>query len=128
MNLTEKGNDVFSEVLRAKTFGGILSLSVLVLMLVAPIATTGCDIHHSGSKTQASGATHQGTGVVVEIDKEKGKVKINHEKIDGYMDAMTMWFFVKDKALLDGLAANDRIDFTITEEQSSDLITAIKKK
>ena len=49
-------------------------------------------------------------GKVVEItDKDKKKVKINHEKIEGRMDAMTMVFTVKDDAHFDQLAAGDEV-------------------
>ena len=49
-------------------------------------------------------------GKVVEItDKEKKKVKINHEKIEGRMDAMTMVFTVKDDVHFDQLAVGDEV-------------------
>ena len=49
-------------------------------------------------------------GKVVEItDKDKKKVKINHEKIEGRMEAMTMVFTVKDDAHFDQLAAGDEV-------------------
>ncbi len=49
-------------------------------------------------------------GKVVEItDKDKKKVKINHEKIEGRMDAMTMVFTVKDDEHFDQLAAGDEV-------------------
>ena len=49
-------------------------------------------------------------GKVVEItDKGRKRVKINHEKIEGRMDAMTMDFTVKDDAHFDQLAAGDEV-------------------
>ncbi len=49
-------------------------------------------------------------GKVVEItDKSRKRVKINHEKIEGRMDAMTMDFTVKDDAHFDQLAAGDEV-------------------
>jgi Cu/Ag efflux protein CusF len=49
-------------------------------------------------------------GKVVEItDKDKKRVKINHEKIEGRMEAMTMVFTVKDDAHFDQLAAGDEV-------------------
>ena len=74
-----------------------------------------------------AGASQRGTGVVVALDANKGRVKIQHEKIDGYMDARTMWFDVKDPKLLEGLAPNDRVEFVVTEEASADVVTEIKK-
>lgn len=71
--------------------------------------------------------THTGRGVVVAIDTAKPRVKINHEKIEGFMDAMTMWFNVKDASLLNGIAVDDHVEFTITEDQAADVVTAIRK-
>jgi Cu/Ag efflux protein CusF len=38
-----------------------------------------------------------------------------------------MWFSVKDKSMLDGIASNDKVEFTVTEEDSADVITELKK-
>ena len=91
-----------------------------VLSFAAACASHAVELH-------ATGATHRGAGVVVAVDAEKGRVKIKHEKIEGYMDAMTMWFEVKDPKLLEGLAPNDRVEFVVTEEASADVVTEIKK-
>lgn len=74
-----------------------------------------------------AGAQHRGRGVVVAINAEKGRVKIEHEAIENYMDAMTMWFDVKDKKLLDGLSPNDKIEFVLTEDDAADVVTEITK-
>ena len=44
------------------------------------------------------------------------------------MPAMQMEFPVTEGALLNGLAVNDRIDFTIVDSTGEMKITAIKKK
>ena len=71
------------------------------------------------------GTRHSGVGVVVAVDAARGRITIDHEKIDGYMDAMSMTHTVKDPALLEGLAARDRVRFTIEETDSDDLIVEI---
>ncbi|MCZ2075561.1 MAG: copper-binding protein [Bryobacteraceae bacterium] len=48
-------------------------------------------------------------GEVVQLDRTNQVARINHEKIEGWMDAMTMEFPVKDKAEFDKLAVGDRI-------------------
>ena len=40
---------------------------------------------------------------------------------------MTMWFETSDPSLVTGLAAGDRVEFVVTEEESADLVTSIKK-
>ena len=88
-------------------------MKLLMMVLVAALAIA-CQ-----SPTNKDGATTANEmklerfpfkGKVVEItDKDKKKVKINHEKIEGRMDAMTMVFTVKDDAHFDQLAAGDEV-------------------
>lgn len=92
----------------------------LALVLVLPAAC-------SASSKPKQRVSHKGVGVVVAINMEKGRVKIQHETIEGYMEAMTMWFDVKDASMLSGLQPNDKVEFTITEEESADVITEIRK-
>jgi Cu/Ag efflux protein CusF len=40
---------------------------------------------------------------------------------------MQMEFFVKDKAILKGLAIGDRVDFTVEYKHPQEVITSIKK-
>ena len=100
-------------------------LRSIVLLLVLPLLAACAS---DASRAQKPPATHQGVGVVVDVNAEKGRIKINHEKIEGFMEAMTMWFTVKDPAMLQGLQPNDKIAFTIAEEESADLIVEIRKR
>jgi len=52
-------------------------------------------------------------GVVVAVQPEEKTVRIRHEKIPGYMDAMTMPFEVKDTNELAGLQAGDEVAFRL---------------
>ena len=95
-------------------------VAACVLSLASACASRAVELHPTG-------ASHKGTGVVVAVDASKGRVKIQHEKIENYMDPMTMWFDVKDPKLLEGIAPNDKVEFVITEETSADVVTEIKK-
>jgi Cu/Ag efflux protein CusF len=55
-------------------------------------------------------------------------IEIDHGDIDGLMPAMQMEFPVTDPHLLDGIAVNDRIDFTIEAAAGQMKVSAIKKK
>ena len=101
-------------------------LRSLVLLFVLPLAAAACG--SDAPRAQKAPVTHQGVGVVVDVNVEKARVKINHEKIEGFMEPMTMWFGVKDPAMLEGLQPNDKVAFTVSEEESSDLITEIRKR
>ncbi len=97
--------------------GGVLALA---LLLGGLLFSSAC------AKPKAA-VTHRGVGVVVEINTAKSRVKIDHEAIEGWMEAMKMWFDVKDAKMLEGLAPNDKVEFVVTEEESSDVITEIRK-
>lgn len=115
-----------------------------MIMNIRPIATfapivlamlslfVSCAANSSTTSTTTTAATppvtsHKGRGVVVAVNVEKARVKLNHERIEGYMDAMTMWFDVKDASLLNGINAGDRVEFTLVEEASADVITELRK-
>jgi Cu/Ag efflux protein CusF len=101
--------------------GAGAAIAALALLL-----TMACSSRASAPALQSS-ASHTGIGVVVAINAEKGKIKINHEKIEGFMEAMTMWFHVRDRSLLDGLAPDDRVQFTVVEMDEGHEITQMKK-
>ena len=104
-----------------------ITTAFLRAFALVSVLTLGAACASRAAEPHGAGASHRGTGVVVALDATKGRVKIQHEKIDGYMDAMTMWFDVKDSKLLEGLAPNDRVEFVVTEEASADVVTEIKK-
>lgn len=72
--------------------------------------------------------TYQGVGTVKSISPKVPAIEIDHEEIVGLMQAMQMEFPVTDGALLNGLAVNDRVDFTIDNATGEMKIIAIKKK
>ncbi len=48
-------------------------------------------------------------GKVVKVEQANKRVEVDHEKIEGFMDAMTMEFAVKDDANLAKLQVGDQI-------------------
>jgi protein SCO1/2 len=77
----------------------------------------------SPPKTQ----TFEVKGVVREVFPEKKQVKIDHEKIPDYMDAMTMDFDVKNTNELQGLQAGDQIAFRMVVTSDDGWIENIRK-
>jgi Cu(I)/Ag(I) efflux system protein CusF len=112
-----------------------------VLIGVACVALTfvfAC----SGSKTEqkSSNATpasgpaaavqsnqYKGEGTVKAVNPNAPSIEINHGDIDGFMPAMQMEFPVTDPKLLNGIAVNDRIDFTVENDPEGVKVVAIKK-
>lgn len=70
---------------------------------------------------------YDGKGTVTKINYEGGSIEINHEEMKDLMPAMQMEFFVKDKALLNGLAVGDKVDFVLEYKHPTEIITSIKK-
>jgi Cu/Ag efflux protein CusF len=52
-------------------------------------------------------------GVVVSLDPQGHLAKINGQKIEGWMEAMTMEYPVKDRAEFDSLHVGDHIAATV---------------
>ena len=82
----------------------------------------------SGPAAAIQPNTYQGVGVVKALNLKTPAIEIDHEEIVGLMPAMQMEFPVTDGRMLNGLAVNDRIDFTVVEKTGEMKLTAIKKK
>ena len=74
-----------------------------------------------------SGNTARGSGLVQNIDKERGVVTIKHGPLPALgMMAMTMSYVIKDKSQLANLQPMQKIEFQITYDGNDYLITEIK--
>lgn len=84
-------------------------------------------VHHPDVATAAPMADMT-DGEVRKIDKTARKLTLKHGPIKNLdMPGMTMVFQVKDAALLDKLAAGDKIVFTAEEQQGAYVVTAVNK-
>ena len=67
-------------------------------------------------------------GEVRKVDKSNGKITLKHGEIKNLdMPPMTMVFGVRDKALVDKVAAGDKVKFTADKDGSQYIVTAIEK-
>ena len=82
----------------------------------------------SGTAAAVQANTYQGVGTVKAVNPKAPAIEIDHEEIVGLMPAMQMEFPVTESALLNGIAVNDRIDFTIQNGTGEMKVIAIKKK
>lgn len=62
------------------------------------------------------------------MDPKAPSIEIDHGDIEGLMPAMQMEFEVADAAMLNGIAVNDQVDFTVEDRAGTMRITALKKK
>lgn len=90
----------------------------------APAATP------SGPAAAVQTNTYSGSGVVkaVYTNPKAPAIEIDHGEISGLMPAMQMEFPVTDPKLLNGIAVNDQIDFTIEAAAGTMKVSDIKKK
>jgi Cu/Ag efflux protein CusF len=81
----------------------------------------------SGPAAAVQNTQHKGEGVVKALNPNAPSIEINHGDIDGLMPPMQMEFPVTDAKLLNGLAVNDRIEFTVENAPEGMKVVAIKK-
>jgi Cu/Ag efflux protein CusF len=68
------------------------------------------------------------TGTVEKVDTAQGKITIDHGPIKNLdMEAMTMVFRAQDPALLKGVKAGDKVQFTADRVNGQISVTSIKK-
>ena len=84
----------------------------------------------SGPAAAVQTNSYHGAGVVKHVytNPKAPAIEIDHGDIDGLMPAMQMEFPVTDPKLLNGIAVNDHIDFTIEAAAGQLKVSAIKKK
>ena len=74
-----------------------------------------------------SSAVHTGTGVITQVDAKSGALEMEHDPIPSLdWPGMTMAFDVKDKAVLQGLKAGDKVEFDLVKEAGGFPVTAIR--
>ncbi|KLK90096.1 RND transporter [Microvirga vignae] len=67
-------------------------------------------------------------GTVEKVDTAQGKITIDHGPIKNLdMEAMTMVFRAQDPALLKGIKAGDKVQFTADRVNGQISVTSIKK-
>ena len=94
--------------------------SLLILGVLASHWLTAC-------QQQPEPQVFTGHGVVKSIVANGKGVRIAHQDIPGFMQAMTMEFEVKDPAFLSGIQAEDAVTFTIEKTSQSLYITALNR-
>ena len=104
----------------------------MILLCVAAFASACHDQNRNSSIATGPSAAVQTTiytsrGVVKSIDGKRPSIEIDHEEIPGLMPAMTMDFYLKDGALLNGIKPGDRIEFTLENGVGGLKIIEIKK-
>ena len=106
----------------------IIAGCVLVLFVACGPQSANKPPAPAGPAAAVQTNSYQGVGVVKSINSKQPAIEIDHGDIEGLMPAMQMEFPVSDASLLNGIAVNDRIEFTIVNNAGEMKVTAIKKK
>lgn len=103
---------------------------ILVSACGAPPTNKQSAAATSGPAAAVQTNTYHGAGVVKAVftNPKAPAIEIDHGDIDGLMPAMQMEFPVTDPKLLNGIAVNDQIDFTIEAAAGQMKVSDIKKK
>ena len=76
-------------------------------------------------KKDAKGTVHKATGVVTKVDKDS--VTIKHEPVKSMnWPSMTMAFKVKDKALMEKMKKDQKVNFEFKQEGRDYVVTDVK--
>jgi len=94
------------------------------VLFVVPLVMIGC----KGPTPPTKEAIYDIKGKVVAVEKEKGKIKLDHEDIPGFMNAMTMSFKVENPAMLDEFKAGDAVVGKLKRTDGETVITELKKR
>lgn len=74
-----------------------------------------------------SSAVHTGTGVITRVDAKTGELEMEHDPIPSLdWPGMTMGFDVRDKGILQGLKAGDKVEFDLVKSDGGFPVTAIR--
>ena len=101
-------------------------MKIKILFSALLLALAGCK-PDSSTSTAATSQTYAVRGIIQQIPPDQRRVTIKHEKIPGYMAAMTMDFSVKDINALAGFAPGDEITFTLVVTADADWIENLKR-
>src|SRR6476620_5547051 len=98
-----------------------------LLMVGCGPSGTGKEPATPASTTSTNLRTFQVKGIVIEVTPEQKSVKIKHEDVPGYMQAMTMPFDVHDTNELAGLEPGDSVAFRMLVTETDGWIDQIRK-
>lgn len=105
----------------------------LLLMLFVTIGAESALAHHEAggqysvqAKAPAAGQkSTKGTGLIQQIDRDKGVITIKHGPLQGLnMPPMTNSFLAKGKAMLSSLQPPQKVEYELTREEQPMTVVA----
>lgn len=68
-----------------------------------------------------------GKGEVISVDEDKGGVTIKHQRIEGFMEAMTMHFKTEHAEVARGIEPGDSVRFTLKDTSEKTRLIYVEK-
>jgi protein SCO1/2 len=112
---------------------GVLKFALFIFVIGLAALSVSCSKHAvevitpTPTLTTPTQQVFQVKGTIIELLTGERSVRIKHEAIPGYMDAMTMPFDVKDTNELAGLKVGDGISFRLMVTAQEGWIDQLKK-
>ncbi|MBT5265422.1 MAG: copper-binding protein [Rhodospirillaceae bacterium] len=103
-------------------------LRIMATLMVAAVAfaqPADAQTKMDHSKHKMGEGMHMATGTIVMVNKSKGMLVIDHDPIEGLMDAMTMGFKVANPDLLGKVKDGDKVEFMLRAKDMT--VTDISK-
>ena len=95
-------------------------LFAAAVLVAAPYAVAQSTDHQAHHVDQSSAASEMAEGEVRKVDKDAGKITLQHGELKSLeMPPMTMVFQMEHKALLDKVKAGDKIRFAAKKSGAS---------
>lgn len=102
---------------------------IAITIGLTSLAAYADDAHHKNPDAKASPGAALTEGEIRKVDKDAGKLTIKHGPIKNLdMPAMTMVFKVKDAAMLEQVAAGDKIKFGAEKVNGAFTVQQIEKQ
>lgn len=102
-------------------------LRVIASVVLAAGLLAGSGMFFSQRAKDAEAVHYDVRGVVRGVDTNAGYLRVEHETIPGYMEAMTMSLPVKPHSLLNGLEAGQPITFRLEVTSEDSWVSRIEK-
>ena len=85
------------------------------------------EMKQQATKAEKKESAHKATGTVKKIDAARNRVTIAHGPVESLKwPGMTMGFVVKEKALMDKMAVDKKIDFEFVQQGRDYVVTSVK--
>jgi Cu(I)/Ag(I) efflux system protein CusF len=104
-------------------------IAALILGIIAATAQAQGMDHKNmpGMQHESSAAVHEASGTVTKLDRSRARVTIRHSAVKTLdWPPMSMAFAVRDKALLEKLQPDRKVDFQFVQEGKDYVITGVK--